>query len=709
MLMVPTLAAAIVLVAPLAVAGPAVDFDTEVVPILTVAGCNSGACHGSAAGRGGFKLSLLGADPALDHDAIAREHEGRRLDLVHPEESLVLLKPLGRLDHGGDIRLRRGDFAEGTLRRWIEEGGRRLRSRRLERFAVEPSSPKLAAPGEVIELRAVASFSDGSEADVTRFTVFAPDDPAALDGDRQRAGRFTARRRGQSVLVARFLDRVLPVRVTVPLGDAPVEIPAWARRNEVDDRVNALLSELRLTPAPPADDAGFLRRARLALTGTLPDPDEIGAFLGDARPQKRAELIDRLLASREFTAYWTFKLAALLRVRGVAHEPEVAPAYQRWIEAQVAAAAPFDAVVRGLILARGDSHVAGAAAFHRSSPTARDQAELVSEVFLGARLRCANCHDHPLDRWTQDDYHGLAAIFARIERGRVVGLKARGEVTHPRTGEAAAARLPGERFIDAGEGALEALARWLTSAENPRFARALVNRLWKELIGRGLVEPADDLRDTNPPTHPELLDFLARDFAENGFDIRRTLRLIARSAAFERGPGDAGMPADDRYLSRSLARPLDAEVLADAIASVTGVAGRYGESPEGTRAIALADPLAPADELEVLGRCRRQGSCESAPPAAGLATRLHLVNGELLNRRLGDPAGRLAKQLDAGASDAAIVDEFYLRALGRPAAAGERAFWLGELAGAAAARARRELLEDFVWALLTSREFATNH
>jgi hypothetical protein len=385
-------------------------------------------------------------------------------------------------------------------------------------------------------------------------------------------------------------------------------------------------------------------------------------------------------------------------------------------------------------LATGDSHVVGPANFHRTAAGPREEAEFVSELFLGARLRCANCHNHPLDRWTQDDYHGLAAIFARVERGRNVRVLSRGEVSHPATGEAAVARLPGERFLTGQEDGRQALADWLTAQRrhlaprdevtgsatsashlgearpHPQFARAIVNRLWKAMMGRGLIEPVDDLRDTNPATHPELLDRLAADFVQHGCRIRHTLRLIATSATYARSSAATDRnAADDRFYSRALAKPLEAEVMADALCDVTGVNERYGDERLGTRAVALIHADTKSDALVILGRCDRRESCEDGGTnVAGLPRKLHLLNGALVNSKITAPHGRLHRLIAEGKTNEEIVGEMYLRALSRPPRDDERAYWLKSLAADGEA-ARRQALEDFAWALLNCGEFSANH
>ncbi|MCI0461873.1 MAG: DUF1549 and DUF1553 domain-containing protein [Gemmataceae bacterium] len=698
------LAAAVLVGAP-----PAIPhFDTELIPVLTKAGCNAGACHGAAAGRGGFRLSLLGGDPAADYDTIVHELEGRRVNLARPGESLLLAKPTGRRSHQGGVRLEEDGPGAKRLADWIVAGAPRLPARRLTHFEVRPARCVVDKAGTELALRATARFDDGRSDDVTAWTVFTASDPAAVEIDPD-AGRATVRRRGQHVVIARFLDRVVPLQLTLPLADTPVDLAKEPRTNFIDDEVLKTLAVLRLPVSPAADDATFLRRVRLDLTGTLPGRDEVEAFLADRTADKRAQLVNLLLQSDAFVDYWTHRLATLLRIHPLPNEKEGARALHGWLREQIRTGTPMDEVARALLTAVGDSHVVGPAYFTRLTPDARGQAELVSQVFLGVRLQCANCHNHPLDRWTQDDYHGLAAVFARLERGRVVKVASRGAVTNPRTGEPALPRLPGVRSLEANADGRDQFAQWLTAPDNPYFARAIVNRLWRALYGRGLVEPADDLRDTNPATHPELLDRLAADFVQHGQDIRHTLRLIALSQAYGRsGAANAANQADDRFYSHAYRRPLEPEVLADALAQVTGVSDRYGDEPLGTRAITLFDPRTPAPSLDILGRCSRQMSCEGTTAGGGLPAKLHQLNGELINRKLAAPDGHLHRLMDAGNTDEEIVTDFYFRALGRPPTGRERAFWRQRLV-AAGKTERAEWLEDIIWSLLNCNEFSTNH
>jgi hypothetical protein len=687
-----------------------IDFATEIMPVLTKAGCNTGACHGAAAGRGGFRLSLLGGDAAADYEAIVHALEGRRINLAKPAESLLLKKPTGYLDHGGDVALPEESLAAAKILAWIKAGAPRGELHRLTEFQITPAQKISSAVPVTIRLTARARFDDGPWIDVTASTVFTPSDSAAveiLNSDNRISA--VQKRRGRQIVIARFLDRVVSLELIVPLADQPIDLSAAPRVNFIDELILQQLTTLRLPLSPQANDATFLRRVQLDLTGRLPTTAEANLFLADQSTDKRTKLVDELLTSADFADYWTLRFARQLRLHSLPNEKEGAAAYAKWIREQLATNRPFNEWAHELLVATGDSHQIGPANFSRMVNDARGQAELVGDFFLGARLGCANCHSHPLDRWTQDDYHGFAAVFAKLERGRHVQLTTRGSVTNPRTGEPAVPRIPGVRDLPRIDDSLAVTAAWLVSSDNRLFARATVNRLWQAMFGRGLVEPVDDLRETNPATHPELLTRLADDFVQHGYDLRHTLRLIALSNAYGRSSEAVlGNENDDRYYSRAIRRPLGPEVLADAIADVTGVATEFSGQPSGTRAIALVDPLSPAPALDTLGRCSRAAGCSDQKLGGGLPAQLHLLNGELINRKLIDKQGRLQQLLATGASDEQIVQEFYLRGLSRKPSSDELKRWSNLLRTDEKAE-HAERCEDFVWSLLNSREFVENH
>jgi Protein of unknown function (DUF1549)/Protein of unknown function (DUF1553) len=682
---------------------PGVHFDTEIIPLITKAGCNSGACHGAAAGRGGFHLSLLGADPASDYEAMVLALEGRRINTVNPERSLLFAKPTGQLEHGGDTVIEENSPAAVRLLNWIRGGAARGAHRKLTSLEVEPRRLLCEELPASVPIKVVARFDAGPEEDVTAWTMFSPTDPAAVQID--ELYRAQIHRRGQHVVIARFLNQVVPLQFNVPLSDSQVDLRAEARASYIDEHILRTLTELRLPVSPPVSDATWLRRVSIDLTGRLPEPSMVESFQADGN---RSRLLDTLLNSDAFTDYWTLRFAKLLRLHSLPREQEGLRAYADWLRSEIACDAPLDAMAHELLTATGDSHTVGPANFGRMVGDARAQAELVGQFFLGMRLGCANCHNHPLDRWTQDDYHGLAAVFAKVDRSRQVALTARGAVTNLRTNEPAVPRIPGSHDLPEDGDHRAAVVHWVTSRDKDYFARATVNRLWKAMFGRGLVEPTDDLRDTNPATHPELLTELAEDFAHNGYRIRHTLKLIASSHTYARsGELVAGTELDDRFYAHTYRRALEPEVLVDAISDITGVTLQF-EGQNESRAVKLIDPVVSAPALDVLGRCNRVGGCEENSPAAvGLPAQLHLLNGDLINSRLSSQQGRLRQLINAGKTNEAIVAEFYLRGLTRRPTADELVRWQGRLAADDPAERTRKL-EDFVWSMLNSQQFREN-
>ena len=698
-----------------------VDFENDLIPIFTKFGCNAGACHGAAAGRGEFNLSLFGGNPQADYEAIVRQLAGRRINLMYPEESLVILKPTAQTSHGGGHVLDENGEGVQLLRAWIQQGAPYETLRHLERVEISPQKHVISNLESPVQLHATAHFSDGTREDVTRWTVFTPEDTSAIEIDTATAVA-KVRRRGRHIILARYLTEVVPIEFITPLNEVSIQQNAYKNNAThtspesvdtiIDDEILQLLSTLRLPVSPAANDTTFLRRVTLDLTGHLPTPEMVTAFLGEPDTNKRETLVDTLLQSDEFNEYWTLQLAKLLRIGAQERNTEGAFVYHQWLSEQIRDGIGYNQIARSVILATGDSHEVGPANFYRTVNGPREQAEFMSELFMGARLRCANCHNHPLDKWTQDDYHGLAAIFAKIDSDQIVKVKPSGEVIHPATGEKAVPRIPGDQFLSTNivDGRIE-LVDWLTGQDNPYFAKAIVNRLWKAMMGRGLVEPVDDFRSTNPATHPELLTELADDFVTHGYDLRRTLKHIALSEAYARSAN--ALPrnkTDDRFYSHALQKPLEPEVLADAISDVLGIPDTYGDEPEGTRAVSLFNPNTESEALDILGRCGRETSCESATEVTdGLQRKLHLFNGDLLNARIGVPDSRLDTLMSAGKSPMEILDEFYLAALSRHPTEIEQQFWEQHIDVNASASSQRAILEDMVWSLLTCNEFVTNH
>lgn len=703
--------------ASLLVAADTIDFAADIVPVFTRYGCNSGACHGAAAGRGGFHLSLLGGDPIADYNAIVRQFRGRRVNLAYADKSLLLEKPTGDLDHGGDVLFAPNSEPAELLRRWIESGAIQGDRRNLIAIEISPKRYVGQSQDERVNLGVNATFQlldQTLQRDVTRWTVFTPTDPSAITIDENHVA--TIHRRGLHVVLARYLDRVEPISLAVPFFDQPSEDDENAIRDRkpddqmIDFHVDAILRQLRLPVSPPSDDATWIRRVTLDLAGRLPTIDETKEFVSSGDSNKRHIAVDRLLQSDSFVDYWTLRLAKLLNLHSLPNETAGTTAFADWIRQSVKDDIGFDRIADQLLTATGDSHTIGPANFARMVPDARSHAELVGRVFFGIRIGCANCHNHPLDRWTQDDYHGLAAIYAPLQRGRHVTMASRGGVTNSRTGQPAIPRIPGHGDLTSGsEDHRIQLADWLVSDGKQAFAKATVNRIWQSMLGRGLVDPTDDLRETNPPSHPDLLDQLSQDFIDNRYSLRHTLRKIALSETYGRGHATPANSIDERFYSHRIARPLMPEVLADAIADVTGFANRFGNQDDTTRAVTILDPLVASESLDILGRCNRPVTCsESERESPGLAADLHKINGDLINVKITSLDGRLHKLIASGATDRQVIEAFYLLALSRLPTEVEAQQWYRRVQDLDPVM-RKQKLEDFVWAILNSRAFSYNH
>jgi hypothetical protein len=680
------------------------SFRTDILPILTKAGCNAGACHGAATGQGGFKLSLLGYDPEEDYDRITRELGGRRIAPNHAEESLLLRKPSEQIEHEGGRKLRRDSDGYETVRRWIAAGAPfDSRELKVTGIAVDPADSLVSETGRKLTLRVTASLSDGSHRDVTALALYSSNDDAIAGVT--KSGEVSTAGRGLTSIMVRYSGQVAATRVAVPFGDAAAGGAKFPSQNFVDEHIGKTLHRMGLPASALSTDAEFLRRVYLDVIGRLPTSEEARDFAKEpATVQRRTECIESLLATEEFVDLWTMRLADLLLAGGKGTNEQSARQYHDWIRRQIQERTPLDSVVRSLLTATRE----GPANFFALSSDPRDLAEHVSRMFLGTQIACARCHAHPNDRWTQEDYHRFAAGFARIRRdGGLIQVLDFGEVEHPKTGRPLSPKPLGAPALDAADPDRRVpLAAWITSPDNPFFARSLVNRVWKHLLGRGLVEPVDDLRPTNPATHPELLDALAADFIKHHFDLRHLIRTIVSSRTYQLSSNPlAANKADDRLYSHALVRELPAQIFMDAVAQATGVPDQFPASPSGIRAVQLASAQTPSYALDVLGRCARDRSCESpARSGGGIARALHLINGDTIQQKL--RGGILDQLFKENAGEEKIISELYLRTLTRLPELAEQAEWSAVLSNAPD---RREVAEDLLWTLLNSREFGFNH
>ncbi len=687
------------------------DFDTQVMPILTKAGCNTGACHGAAAGRGGFYLSLYGTRPATDFAQITLAMEGRRIDRRHSEMSLLLLKPTEQLSHEGGTRLELDGRDFKTVQRWIDEGASRNDSRQLREFSFVGEAivgdGKSVSGQRRVQLIATARFSDDATDNVLPLTVLTPDDSDSVSIN--ELGIATLRRPGRHLIMARFLDQVRPLELIVPWEDAP-RLPATDETahstQSIDGFIKHRLDEAGLIALPTADDSTLIRRLTLDLTGRLPSPSAVQRYVHDIAPDKRAQLLDRLLQSEEFNDFWTHRMALLFRVPQAKGNPAAAKTYYTWLHDCVRNDVPLNSMASQLLLANGAVTESGPASFYNVAGDARGQAEFVSQAFMGVRLQCANCHDHPLDAWTQDDYHGLAAVFARIKRGAVIRENTTGEVIHPVTSEPAIAKIPGGQFLSPEADYRTELATWMTSGDNSYFSKAIVNRVWSHLLGRGLVEPVDDLRVTNPATHPELLDWLTQDFVDHGFQLRHVIRRVCDSDVYARGTAkDSGYHATVEFYTSAIPKPMSPEVFMDAVTDVTGVAA---PDPGSDRAISFAGLMSASEPLDLLGRC--MDACESsAVERTDLAVQLQLLNGAVLNERLSADGSTVMNAVKSGQSAELLINNFYLRTLSRTPREAEMTFWKDQFPEDISSTRFAAVAQDFVWSLLNSDEFCTNH
>lgn len=721
-------------------ASSAWTFRDHVVPALTRAGCNAGACHGALAGKGGMKLSLRGYDPESDWFVLTRQALARRVDLANPADSSFLKKAVRAVPHGGGERFAEGSSHYKMLLAWLEAGapGPTAGDASLDRLEVfppailvQPGAPKAAFP---VLVRAV--YTNGAREDVTGLARFgSTEELVARVGE---DGLVTPVGSGEAAITVGFGSKVATLAVTAPY---PNDVKAGTfvhapRNNFIDELVLKKLELLNLPPSGPCTDAEFVRRAYLDTCGILPPPAAVTAFLADADAQKRAKLIDTLLAHPAFVNYWSHKWSDLLLVSSRKLPQPAMWAFYRAVRQGVADNRPWDRFARDILTATGSSLANGSGNYFVLHKDVSGLAESTAITFLGTSVGCAKCHNHPLEKWTQDQYWAFANLFSRVglkngdRPGEVlVQGTADGDALHLRRGVAMpptpldGAPLPADSPTDRRA----YFADWLTSPRNPYFAKAITNRVWKNFMGRGLVEAEDDLRETNPPSNRELFDALAADLVEHKFDLKHLMRTILNSAAYQRSSAPLQSNAgDDRFYSRYLVRRLPGEVILDAYSDITGVPTPFDQItsaagdatspittyPKGTRAMQVPDSLATSRFLDAFGRAERTQTCACERTAdASVAQALHLNNAFTLNDKLRDKDSAVTKWLADKIADAEIVDRVFLTALSRKPAAGERAKFQTILAegSTGGAEARRETVEDFVWAVLTGREFLFNH
>ena len=701
------------------------SFRNHVQSVMSKSGCNSGACHGAAAGKNGFKLSLRGYDPEHDFFSITHQSRGRRVVADDPGRSLILTKPTCAIPHKGGFRFGEDSYEYRVVAEWIAQGLQPPTEQdpRIQKLEILPSALRLKSGSEQ-PMVVMAHFSDGHTEDVTRWAKYTSTNHAVCTVDDR--GMAKVHGSGEGAIVAWYLAQNTTATVTVPYLQA-VDAGMFTkaeRANFIDDLVMEKLRSLNLPPSPQSDDGEFLRRVFLDTIGVLPTVDEVKAFLADTSPGKRAEVIERLLSRPEFVDYWTYQWSDLLLLTGSRLRPEALKSYYKWIRDRVAENAPWDAFARGVILAKGSTFENGAANFYALHQDPQDMVETTSMAFLGMSIQCAPCHDHPNEKWTNDDYYGLVSLFARVrgkgwggdfrngDGNRTIFLADQGEVLQPRTAKPQPPKpLDGSplSFEEPGD-RREYLARWLTAPGNPYFSRAIANRIWANFMGRGLVDAVDDIRLTNPASNDKLLTRLAEELVRNNYDLKSLMRAIANSETYQRSHVILKEnEVDQRFHSHSQPRRMKAEVLLDAISQVTGVPTVFKDQPANTRALQLPDASVASYFLDTFGRPERVLTCTCERSDEPTMTQvLHLTNGKTIQEKLESNQGRVAKFLEAGTSNDEMIDTVYLAALSRTPNENERQK-LVALLMETPAEEKRAAIEDLFWSVLTSKEFLFQH
>jgi len=700
---------------------PPINFVNQVVPIFTKHGCNAGACHGKSSGQNGFKLSLLGFYPDEDYEYLTKEARGRRVFPAAPERSLLLLKATGTLAHGGGRRVEADGPEYQLLVRWMEQGlpYGTPEDPVIAGLEVYPAQRTMRQGGEQ-QLVVLASYSDGTQQDVTALAQFESNDAEMAEVNRNGLVRALDGI-GDVAVMARYQGQVAVFRATLPADGPPPAMPQ--PRNFIDELVFARLQALGLPASPPCDDATFLRRATLDIAGRLPTAEELRAFEAERDAAKRERLIERLLASPEYADFFAAKWNAILRNRRTNDNAARGTyAFHGWIRQAMYENMPYDEFVRSILAATGELLEHPPVAWYRMVNTMELQVEDTAQLFLGLRIQCARCHHHPFERWSQHDYYSLAAFFSRVgikpgsgglgnDEPAVFHDRGQAGAVNPRTGETLPPAVLGGTplTIDPDDDPRQALVDWMASAENPYFAAALVNRYWKHFFGRGIVDPEDDMRVTNPPSHPELLQALAQHFVRSGFDLKELIRTICRSQTYQLASEPSGLNHfDRRNFSHYYPRRLQAEVLYDALHQLTGTVPEFSGLPAGTRAVQLPDSSISNYFLQIFGRPEGTSACECERSSeANLAQSLHLLNSEEVQLRLAAEGGRAARlAADESLTDTQRVEEIYAWAFARRPTAEELQLTLGHLQRA---EDKRQALEDILWALVNTKEFQFNH
>ena len=700
-------------------------FRNHVIPVLSKVGCNSGPCHGALSGKNGFKLTLRGYDPEADYLALTRQASARRINKVEPARSLMLLKPTLAVSHGGGKRFGTGSTEYRVISQWIAAGtpAPEAWDPVMTNLEVFPPTARLK-PGDKQALVVRAHFSDGHAEDVTRWAKFSTNEGAVASVTED--GVVAVQGAGEAAISAWYLSRLVTARITSPFPNT-IDAAVYARfprANFIDALVLKKLEELRIEPSSLSSDSEFIRRAFLDAAGILPTVEEVRAFLADTAADKRARLIDALLERPEFVDYWTYKWSDLLLVSSRNLPSNAMWSYYNWIRRSVEANKPWDQMAREILTASGNTLANGAASYYVLHKNPIAVTENVAMTFMGFSITCARCHNHPLEKWTQKDYYQMANLFSRVaskngpDRGDIIVYPARtGEISHPRLNVPLEPRpLDGTPLpLDSPIDRRQFFADWLVAPDNPFFARALVNRVWKNFMGRGLVEAVDDIRDANPASNPALFAALTKEFTNHRFDVKHLIRTIMNSATYQlTSVPTASNVGDLKYHSHYIARRLPAEVILDAIGQVTGVREQFPGHP-GRRALQLPDSSVDSYFLTAFGRPPRLTAFDSERQQEPSITQaLHVINGDTINRKLASERGFIQSLISDSVGNETAVERLYLAALSRYPSAEERRVLAASLSttgsdGSEGPVDRRRVLEDLAWAVLTGKEFLFNH
>lgn len=714
-----------------------VSFRNQVQPILAKLGCNSGACHGALSGKGGFRLSLRGFDPVADHFNIVKQARGRRVELRDPARSLFLTKPTGAISHKGGVRFEEDSEAYKILSTWISQGapGPSSGEARITGIEVTPGNSTVKM-GDRKKVRVIATFDDQSKRDVTKWSKFNSTDQtiATVSND----GEFEVVGSGQGAVTAWYDSRIAVARITSPYPNPKMKFDyaSAPRKNFIDDAVLTQLQQLQLPPSPGCDDATFVRRVFLDCIGILPTPDEVKSFLDDTSADKREKLIDSLLERPEFVDMWTYHWSDVLLINGTRLRPQAVKTFYQWVRKRVEENTPWDQFVREILTAQGSSFENGATNFYALHQDPQNMAENASQAFLGLSIACAKCHNHPLEKWTNDQYYGFANLFSRVrakgwggdgrngDGKRMLVLASSGELIQPNTGKPQPPTpLDGSPLpFDYQDDRRKPLADWMVSPENPYFTRAITNRVWAKFMGIGLVEPVDDLRLSNPASNEQLLTKLSEHLAEKKYDLKALMRTIMNSATYQRSsqalPGNRN---EKRYFSRYYPKRLMAEILLDAISEATQVPTPFNQIsfpgadnqktdfyPSGTRALQLYDSAVASYFLKTFGRNQREITCEcERTNEPSMIQVLHLSNGNTLNEKLATADNRIGKLLAEKMPDDQLIDQAFLICLSRYPSKEKRTALVKMFTESK--EEKRVLVEDLFWSLMSSREFMFNH